>query len=296
MAAPDEQRAGTSRCSAPPENAPGSAACSGGCGRPRKRGGGPVTRLHAAREARRGGTPPRVARRLTEAPNALFTCCSCTRYLDRCRRPGGGTGGTTDGDNGWARGHWCNRSSRIPAGFGRPARCRRARHHGVRPEVVAGPGAFNLGVMSGLHSPTEAVLWTRVDLENAPGATSVAWEVSDAPSFGSVVAAGTAAVSAAADGCVKVLAGSLEPDTSYWFRFRLDDETSPVGRARTVPAPDATPAPQRRVLLVPVLRRRVLRRLARHRHTGSRFRALPRRLHLRGSRHPAPAQGPRRVH
>ena len=104
------------------------------------------------------------------------------------------------------------------------------------------PGVFNVGVTSGLHSPTEVVLWTRVDLANAPDVTSVAWELASSPTFTTIVDGGTAAVSALADGCVKVLVGSLEPDTSYWFRFTGGSETSTVGRARTIPAADATPA------------------------------------------------------
>src|SRR5690554_3627247 len=36
-------------------------------------------------------------------------------------------------------------------------------------------GVFSVGVASGLHSPTAAVLWTRVDLANAHATTSVGW-------------------------------------------------------------------------------------------------------------------------
>ena len=107
------------------------------------------------------------------------------------------------------------------------------------PPAPTPPGVFNVGVASGLHSPTEAVLWTRVELANAPGTTSVDWQVADSPGFTDVVASGTAAVSAASDGCVKVLAGGLDPDTSYWFRFSGAGATSTTGRARTLPPADA---------------------------------------------------------
>jgi alkaline phosphatase D len=102
------------------------------------------------------------------------------------------------------------------------------------------PGTFGLGVASGLHSSTEAVLWTRVELANAP-VDSVDWEVADSPAFRTVVASGTAPVSAASDGCVKVLASGLEPDRSYWFRFHAAGDTSPVGRTRTLPDPASSP-------------------------------------------------------
>lgn len=103
------------------------------------------------------------------------------------------------------------------------------------------PGVFTVGVASGLHSPTQAVLWTRVELANTPTTTSIGWELATTPSFASVVSSGVAAVSPAADGCVKVLAESLQPDTSYWFRFTGGGATSTVGRARTMPLAGATP-------------------------------------------------------
>lgn len=102
-------------------------------------------------------------------------------------------------------------------------------------------GVFSLGVSSGLHSPTEVVLWTRVDLDNSPSTTSVGWEVASSPSFSNVVRSGTAAVDPSADGCVKVLVGSLDPDTSYWFRFTGGGEHSPTGRARTSPPDGSSP-------------------------------------------------------
>jgi len=103
-------------------------------------------------------------------------------------------------------------------------------------------GVFNVGVTSGLHSSTEVVLWTRVDMTNAPSVTSVGWQLATTPAFTSIVQSGSAPVNAASDGCVKILVGGLTPDTSYWFRFTGGTETSTVGRARTIPAANMTPA------------------------------------------------------
>jgi alkaline phosphatase D len=108
------------------------------------------------------------------------------------------------------------------------------------PPVAPIPGVFGLGVASGLHSASEVVLWTRVELATTP-VSSVEWEVADSPAFAAVVAGGTAAVSAESDGCVKVLVGGLDPDRSYWFRFRAGTTTSAVGRARTLPAAGSSP-------------------------------------------------------
>lgn len=113
---------------------------------------------------------------------------------------------------------------------------------GCTPPAPVAPGVFNTGVASGLHSATEAVLWTRVELANAPAVGAVDWEVATSPTFGSIVATGAAPVSVASDGCVKVLVGGLQPDTSYWFRFTGGGATSPTGRCRTLPLHGASPS------------------------------------------------------
>lgn len=102
-------------------------------------------------------------------------------------------------------------------------------------------GVWSTGVASGLHSSSEVVLWTRVEPLLAPGVTSVEWEVAADDTFTDVVASGTAPVSLASDNCVKVLVGGLAADRSWWYRFRAGSEISPVGRARTLPAPGSSP-------------------------------------------------------
>ena len=108
--------------------------------------------------------------------------------------------------------------------------------------VPAPTSVWSAGVASGLHSPTQVVLWTRVEPTLAPGVTTVLWEVATSPAFTTVVASGSAPVSALADNTVKVLVGGLSADQSYWYRFDTGTDVSPVGRARTVPLPNATPA------------------------------------------------------
>ncbi len=55
------------------------------------------------------------------------------------------------------------------------------------------PGVFTSGVASGLHSPTEAVLWTRVELANSPSTTSIGWELADRPVLRHVCVSASAA-------------------------------------------------------------------------------------------------------
>ncbi len=99
---------------------------------------------------------------------------------------------------------------------------------------------FGQGVTAGLHSPDAVVLWTRVE----PAVTAVdrvTWQVGTTPDMTTIVASGEAPVTAATDHTVKVLVEGLDPDRSWWYRFVADGQPSPVGRARTLPAPDDDP-------------------------------------------------------
>lgn len=78
------------------------------------------------------------------------------------------------------------------------------------------------------------LLWTRLT-----GATEVSWTIAADPAFAAVVAKGEETTSAARDHTVVVDVDGLEPATSYWYRFEVDGERSPVGRTRTLPAAGA---------------------------------------------------------
>lgn len=107
---------------------------------------------------------------------------------------------------------------------------------------------FRHGIASGDPLPDAVVLWTRVTPteRSTPGsgrgpAVSVRWDVALDDSFTRVVRSGTFATDAGRDHTVKLDATGLEPGTSYYFRFALGGEVSPVGRTRTAPAPGSTP-------------------------------------------------------
>lgn len=91
---------------------------------------------------------------------------------------------------------------------------------------------FRHGVASGDPDTTSVVLWTRVA---ATGEARVDWEVATDPEFAAIVRSGTFETGAERDHTVKLLAEGLKPGETYFYRFRLDGETSPVGRARTLP-------------------------------------------------------------
>jgi alkaline phosphatase D len=107
---------------------------------------------------------------------------------------------------------------------------------------------FLLGVSSGDPRPGSVILWTRLatDLADPSGFGglgeedfAVRWEVASDEEFTDVVKTGTEPAAAEFGHSVHVDAHGLEPDTWYWYRFRIGDFTSPVGRTRTTPKDDA---------------------------------------------------------
>lgn len=91
---------------------------------------------------------------------------------------------------------------------------------------------FRHGVASGDPDATSVVLWTHVS-----GAESleVEWELATDPAFGQLVQTGRFATGPERDFTVKVVAEGLRPGGQYYYRFRANGVTSPVGRTRTLP-------------------------------------------------------------
>ena len=108
---------------------------------------------------------------------------------------------------------------------------------------------FNLGVASGDPSADGFVLWTRLALRPleigggmAPEAVKVLWEVAEDEQFTHGVRSGDAPALPELAHSVHVEVSGLQPDRPYWYRFRVGDAWSDVGRTRTTPAPGAAPA------------------------------------------------------
>ena len=99
-------------------------------------------------------------------------------------------------------------------------------------------GAFAHGVASGDPATNSVVLWTRVRLEGAnAGATArVTWEIAADKAFNEIRASGDVVTGASRDWTVKAVPGNLTPGTAYYYRFRIGDARSPVGRTKTLPA------------------------------------------------------------
>jgi len=119
----------------------------------------------------------------------------------------------------------------------------------VRSAVIAATAAvpypFQLGIASGDPDSTSVVLWTRLAPSplNADGLggmgtadVPVDWQVSTTDTFSTLVASGTVTAKSASAHSVHVIAGGLNPDFDYYYRFRAQGHLSPVGRTRTAPA------------------------------------------------------------
>lgn len=103
---------------------------------------------------------------------------------------------------------------------------------GLRAHATPANPTFRHGVASGDPDAASVVLWTHV---TATGRAEVAWELSATPDFADVLQSGTVATDAGRDHTVKLLARGLAPGGIYYYRFRLGEALSPVGRARTLP-------------------------------------------------------------
>lgn len=119
--------------------------------------------------------------------------------------------------------------------------------------------AFPQSVASGDPTPAGVVVWTRVDPEMSHPGEDVVVEVADAAGQDRRSAAFTDPVYRGRvetgldpdrDHTVHVdLDGHLEPGSEYHYRFVHAGQASPVGRCRTLPAPDASPESLTFVLL-----------------------------------------------
>ncbi|MEV0036141.1 alkaline phosphatase D family protein [Streptomyces sp. NPDC050804] len=102
---------------------------------------------------------------------------------------------------------------------------------------------FTLGVASGDPRPDGVLLWTRLapspyepDSGLPPNRVSVRWELAHDARFTRIVKRGSADAHPEFHHSVHVDVPGLGPDRVYYFRFRVGEWVSPVGRTRTAPA------------------------------------------------------------
>ncbi len=95
--------------------------------------------------------------------------------------------------------------------------------------------AFGLGVASGAPTSESVILWTRF-VGELPADIPLIWEVSTDPEFIVLVATGETAATERFGHSVHVDVSGLRSQTTYWYRFRADSQTSSHGRTKTLPA------------------------------------------------------------
>ena len=115
----------------------------------------------------------------------------------------------------------------------------------AQPRLASTP--FTLGIASGHPLPDGVVLWTRLAPDPLHGGgmraepVFVDWDVAHDERFERIVQSGRTRALPQSAHAVHVEPRGLEPDRWYWYRFRVGDAVSPLGRTRTAPAAAATP-------------------------------------------------------
>ncbi len=104
--------------------------------------------------------------------------------------------------------------------------------HAATPANVS----FDHGVASGDPLADRVVIWTRATSSDAAAPVGLTWQVSETPDFARILLSGEAVASPVHDHTVKVDVGGLKPGRDYWYRFMAGAKTSPIGRAKTLPA------------------------------------------------------------
>jgi alkaline phosphatase D len=94
-------------------------------------------------------------------------------------------------------------------------------------------GPFRHGVASGDPDASSVVLWTRV---TTSGEVTIDCEVAEDLGFTRLAGHTELVTGPDRDHTAKWLATGLQPGRTYYYRFRMDGEVSPTGRARTLPA------------------------------------------------------------
>jgi len=95
---------------------------------------------------------------------------------------------------------------------------------------------FNYGVASGDPLENQVILWTHARYQNSTDPVALTYQVATDVAFANVVSSGKTTALEAASFTAKVDATGLLPATDYYYRFKSNVWTSPVGRTRTLPS------------------------------------------------------------
>lgn len=97
--------------------------------------------------------------------------------------------------------------------------------------------AFQHGVASGDPLADRVIIWTRLTPTDGQAADlNIDWEVASDEQFTDLLHSGNTRTGAARDYTLKVDVQNLSPGQRYFYRFRSNTVTSPVGTVRTLPS------------------------------------------------------------
>ncbi len=106
--------------------------------------------------------------------------------------------------------------------------------HSVSAKEEAG---FHNGVASGDPLQNSVILWSRYFGKGISGKNITGeWQISLSNDFNEITNQGTFKTGPAKDFTIKIDATGLTPDTEYYYRFVVEDTSSPIGKTRTLPA------------------------------------------------------------
>lgn len=95
---------------------------------------------------------------------------------------------------------------------------------------------FYWGVASGDPLPDGIVLWTKVPAPEVPVIPVLTWQISTDSTFATIEGTGTVSAFSMSDHCVRAEVDSLEPATTYYYRFLdMSGQSSQLGRTKTAP-------------------------------------------------------------
>ena len=106
--------------------------------------------------------------------------------------------------------------------------------------VSAAWAPFYHGVASGDPTANSVIIWTRVT-PDSPNQASISgdWEVATDTNFTNIVASGTFTTDSTKDYTVHIDVTGLQPNTWYYYRFKVGQVYSMKGRTKTLPDPNS---------------------------------------------------------
>jgi alkaline phosphatase D len=99
---------------------------------------------------------------------------------------------------------------------------------------------FEHGVASGDPLASALIIWTRAEPINSEQQVTLAWEVATTADFNQIIRQGITTTTHNRDFTVKIDVQDLIPNTEYFYRFKGDTNTSPIGRGKTLPISDVS--------------------------------------------------------